>query len=31
LSEGSLVPGDGAVLGGTRLADWRRQQSVATR
>lgn len=31
LAEDSLVPSDGAVVGGTRLADWRRQQSVAAR
>ncbi|QJW36757.1 SDR family oxidoreductase [Cellulosimicrobium protaetiae] len=31
LSESSLVPGDGAVVGATRLADWRQQQAAAAR
>lgn len=31
LAEDSLVPGEGAVIASTRLADWRQQQSVAAR
>ncbi|UKJ64829.1 SDR family oxidoreductase [Cellulosimicrobium cellulans] len=31
LAEDSLVPGEGAVIASTRLADWRQQQAVAAR
>jgi uncharacterized protein YbjT (DUF2867 family) len=31
LSETSLVPGEGAVVAGTRLADWRAEQAAAAR